>query len=89
MFIVDNSCDTHNISQKRKERKKKMRISKNKLALAMLNAGVDSIRDLAAASGVSINTISRSNNGGTVKLATLRRLSEALGVDPAELLEEV
>lgn len=65
-----------------------MRISKNKLALAMLNAGVDSIRDLAAASGVSINTISRSNNGGTVKLATLRRLSEALGVDPAELLEE-
>ena len=65
-----------------------MRISKNKLALAMLNAGITSIRDLAAASGVSINTISRSNNGGTVKIPTLQRIAVALGVDPAELLEE-
>ncbi|MEH2939963.1 helix-turn-helix domain-containing protein [Lawsonibacter sp. JLR.KK007] len=66
-----------------------MRISKNKLALAMLNAGVESIRYLATVSGVSINTISRSNNGGTVKLSTLRRIAAALKVDPAELLEEV
>ena len=65
-----------------------MRINKNKLGLAMLNAGVDSIRDLSAASGVSINTISRSNNGGTVKLATLVRLGDALDVDPAELIAE-
>lgn len=65
-----------------------MKLNKNKLGLAMLNAGVDSIRDLSAASGVSINTISRSNNGGTVKLATLRRLADALGVDPAELIAE-
>lgn len=64
-----------------------MRISKNKLALAMLNAGVESIRDLAAVSGVSINTISRCNNGGTVKLSTLRRLAAALNCEPAELLE--
>ena len=66
-----------------------MKLNKNKLGLAMLNAGVDSIRDLSAASGVSINTISRSNNGGTVKLATLRKLATALNVDPSELLEEV
>ena len=66
-----------------------MRIGRNKLALAMLNAGVESIRDLATVSGVSINTISRSNNGGTVKLSTLRRIAAALNVDPAELLEEV
>lgn len=66
-----------------------MRISKNRLALAMLNVGIESIRDWAAVSGVSINTISRSNNGGTVKLGTLRRLAAALCVDPAELLEEV
>ena len=66
-----------------------MRISKNKLALAMLNAGVESIRYLATVSGVSINTISRSNNGGTVKLSTLRRLAVALGVDPATIIEEV
>lgn len=65
-----------------------MRISKNKLALAMLNAGIDSIRDLAAVSGVSINTISRSNNGGSVKLSTLRKLAAALGVDPAEIIKE-
>ncbi len=66
-----------------------MRIGKNKLALAMLNAKIESIRDLAAVSGVSINTISRSNNGGSVKLTTLRRLAAALNCDPAELLEEV
>lgn len=66
-----------------------MRIGRNKLALAMLNAGVESIRDLATVSGVSINTISRSNNGGTVKLSTLRKLAMALNVDPSELLEEV
>lgn len=64
-----------------------MKLGKNKLGLAMINAGIDSIRDLAAASGVSINTISRSNNGGTVKLGTLRKIAAALNVDPAELLE--
>jgi transcriptional regulator with XRE-family HTH domain len=66
-----------------------MRINKNKFGIAMLNAGITSIKELAAVSGVSINTISRSNNGGTVKLATLRRIATALKVDPAELLEEV
>lgn len=66
-----------------------MRISKNKFGIAMLNAGITSIKELAAVAGVSINTISRSNNGGTVKLATLGRIAKALGVDPAELLEEV
>lgn len=65
-----------------------MRISKSKLALAMLNAGITSIKDLAAVSGVSINTISRSNNGGTVKLPTLNRIARALNVDPAELIAE-
>lgn len=65
-----------------------MRISKNKFGIAMLNAGITSIKELAAVSGVSINTISRSNNGGTVKLATLRRIAAALNVDPAELLED-
>lgn len=64
-----------------------MRISKNKLAVAMLNAGINSIKELAAVSGVSINTISRSNNGGTVKILTLRRMAETLNVRPEELLE--
>ena len=65
-----------------------MRISKNELALAMLNAKINSIKELAAVSGVSINTISRCNNGGSVKLPTLQRLATALGVDPANLIEE-
>lgn len=65
-----------------------MRVSKNKLGLAMLNAGISSIKELASVSGVSINTLSRSNNGGTVKLATLGRIAKALNVDPAELIAE-
>lgn len=65
-----------------------MRISKSKLALAMLNAGITSIKDLAEVSGVSINTLSRSNNGGSVKLPTLGRIARALGVDPADIIEE-
>ncbi len=64
-----------------------MRISKSKLALAMLNAGITSIKELAAASGVSINTLSRSNNGGAVKLPTLGRIAKALGIDPVEIIE--
>lgn len=64
-----------------------MRISKTKLALAMLNAGITSIKELAKVSGVSINTLSRSNNGGTVKIPTLGRIAKALNCDPAELLE--
>ena len=64
-----------------------MRISKNKLALAMLNAGIGSIKELAAVSGVSINTLSRSNNGGAVKLPTLARIAKALSVDPTEIME--
>lgn len=65
-----------------------MRISKNKLALAMLNAGIGSIKELAAVSGVSINTLSRSNNGGSVKLPTLAKIAKALNMAPAELIAE-
>jgi len=54
----------------------------------MLNAGISSIKELAKVSGVSINTLSRSNNGGTVKLSTLDRIAKALGVDPADIIEE-
>lgn len=63
------------------------KVSKNKLSLAMLNAGVDSSKDLAALSGVSVNTISRLNNGGSVKLPTLQAMATALKCDPADILE--
>ena len=62
-------------------------ISKKRLGAGMLAAGINTARELAKVSGVSVNTISRLNNGGAVKLATLRRLAAALKVDPAELLE--
>ena len=65
------------------------KISKRNLGLAKVHAGVESDKNLAALSGVSVNTISRINNGGRAKLATVQALAVALGVDIAELLEEV
>ena len=64
------------------------RISKNRLSIAMLNAGVKCARDLAALAGVSVNTVSRINNGGRATLPTVQALAAALNVAPAELLEE-
>lgn len=63
-------------------------VSKKKMGAAMLAAKIGSAKDLAVLSGVSVNTISRLNNGGRAKLATIQALAEALNVDPAELLEE-
>ena len=65
-----------------------MKINKNKLALAMLNAGISSAKGLSAKAGVSVNTISRSNNGGSVKLPTLGKVAQALGVDPEDIIEK-
>ncbi len=64
------------------------RISKNKLSKAMLASGVDSSKRLSELSGVSVNTISRLNNGGSVKLPTIRALAMVLNCNPAELIEE-
>ena len=65
------------------------KVSVVKLSAAMVRAGIESSKRLAEVSGVSVNTISRLRNGGSVKLPTLRLLARALGVDPVELLEEV
>jgi transcriptional regulator with XRE-family HTH domain len=47
------------------------------------------IGDLAEKSGVHRNVISKLENGrGGAYPETIRRLAEALGVDPAELVEE-
>ncbi len=66
-----------------------MKINITKLSVAMIHANISTAKRLAEVSGVSVNTISRMHNGGSVKLPTLQRLSVALGVDPAELIEEV
>lgn len=64
-----------------------LKISIAKMSVAMVNAGIDSSKRLSAVSGVSVNTISRLRNGGSVKLTTLSRLAESLGVSPADLIE--
>jgi transcriptional regulator with XRE-family HTH domain len=43
-------------------------------------------RALAAASGVSTNTIHRAEHGLPVELRTIRKLADALGVEPTELM---
>ena len=65
------------------------RMSKKGLSIAMLRVGVKSGEDLAHLAGIGVNTVSRLNNGGTVKLATLDRIAKALDCDPVELLVEV
>lgn len=62
--------------------------SRERISVNMVKAGIPSYKELSALSGVCVNTISRLNNGGSAQLATLRRLAEALNVDPADLLEE-
>jgi len=64
------------------------KISKKKLGLAMLSAGVKSARELAALAGIGINTISRLNNGGSAKLATVEVLAATLGCTPADIIKE-
>ena len=64
------------------------KISKRNLGVAKLNAGVKSDKDLAVLAGVSVNTISRINNGGRATLPTVQAIATALGCVPAELLEE-
>lgn len=63
-----------------------MRMNKLKLSYAMLKAGVDSSKRLAELAGISVNTISRILNGGSAKVATVRKIAKALNVDPIELL---
>lgn len=63
------------------------KVGKKNLGIAKINAGVKSDKDLAERAGVSVNTISRINNGGQATLATVQALAGALNCEPAELLE--
>ncbi|MCI8399226.1 MAG: helix-turn-helix transcriptional regulator [Oscillibacter sp.] len=64
------------------------KISKQKLCVKMVQAGIGSAKELSKVSGISVNTLSRNNNGGSAKLATVQALAAALHCDPAELLAE-
>lgn len=65
------------------------KLNKKLLGIAMLNAGIKSAKELAALANISPNTVSRLNNGGSVKLATVIALAKALGVEPEEILQGV
>lgn len=62
-----------------------MKVDKPKLALAMARACV-STQDLAAAAGVSTQTVNAAIRGQNVRPAVLGRLARALGVDPVEII---
>ena len=64
-----------------------MKIDKIKLSCEMFKAGITSGKQLAEVAGVSVNTISRINNGNAATINTIGRLAKALGVDPTELIE--
>lgn len=63
--------------------------SKQKMLVKMAERKISTYKELAALSGVCVNTISRLNNGGSAQFATLQSIATVLNCDPAELLEEV
>lgn len=65
-----------------------MHISKTKIAIAMLKAGINSQLALADKAGVHPNTISNTVRGATVSIETIGKLAEALNVEPSTLIEE-
>lgn len=62
--------------------------NRQKMLVKMAEAGIGSYKELAARTGICVNTISRLNNGGSAQFATLQALAGALNCEPAELLEE-
>lgn len=54
----------------------------------MADKGIDSYKALAAAAGVSVNTVSRLCNGGSAKVPTLRALAAALNVSVTDIIEK-
>lgn len=65
-----------------------MKISVKKIVAAMTDKGIDSYKALAAAAGVSVNTVSRLCNGGSAKVPTLRALAAALNVSVTDIIEK-
>ena len=65
-----------------------MKISVKKIVAARADKGIDSYKALAAAAGVSVNTVSRLCNGGSAKVPTLRALAAALNVSVTDIIEK-
>lgn len=65
-----------------------MKVDRQKLELAMARACMNSA-DLPTAAGLPRPTVQNAIVGKGVRPATLGKIARALGVDPAELIEEV
>lgn len=55
---------------------------------ALRRKRVLTLRELGERAGVSKDTISRIERSGTAYPSTIRKLAEALGVDPSELVRD-
>ena len=64
-----------------------MKVDKRKINLAMMRACMNST-DVAAAAGIPAVTVRKIMTGYGTTHKTLGRIARALGVDPAELIEE-
>lgn len=64
-----------------------MKVDRKKLELAMARACMNP-QDLAKAAEVPPQTVNGVIRGRSVRPATLGRIAKALGVDPAELIQE-
>lgn len=64
-----------------------MKADRKKLELAMARACIGSA-DLPAAAGLPRPTVQNVIAGKSVRPATLGRIARALGVDPAEIIDE-
>jgi len=65
-----------------------MLLDRTKVKLAMLRAGISTYAELAERVGCSRQNLSSIISRGSCAPATLAKLAAALGVDPAELLED-
>ena len=64
-----------------------MKVDRKKLELAMARACMNSA-DLSATAGLPRPTTNNAIVGRSIRPGTLGKIAKALGVDPAELIEE-
>lgn len=63
------------------------KLNRPALALAMMKKGILTQKELAEASHVSMNTISRGISGARTSANTVFRMANALGCDPESIAE--
>lgn len=66
-----------------------MKISKSKLECCMVRAEIYTMAALAKMVGVSPQSMSAIKQRGTCRMETASKIARALGVDVAEIMEEV